>query len=64
MIKVLQELGEVEGVIGSLIVDPDGITVAENLDADADLVAAACVQIVNACAMRWPSSRKMNWFRP
>lgn len=48
MIKVLQELGEVEGVIGSLIVDPDGITVAENLEADADLVAAACVQIVNA----------------
>lgn len=48
MIKVLQELGEVEGVIGSLIVDADGITIAENMDADADLVAAACVQVVNA----------------
>jgi predicted regulator of Ras-like GTPase activity (Roadblock/LC7/MglB family) len=48
MVKVLQELGEVEGVVGSLLVDPDGILIAESLDADADLVAATCVQIVNA----------------
>ncbi len=48
MVKVLQELGEVEGLIGSLIVDADGMPVAQNLEADADLVAAACVQIVNA----------------
>ena len=48
MIKVLQELGEVEGVIGSLLVDADGIPIAQNLDADADLVAAACVQVVNS----------------
>jgi len=39
MIKVLQELGEVEGVIGGLLVDTDGIPIAQNLDADADLVA-------------------------
>ena len=48
MIEVLRELSEVEGVVGALIVDPDGITIAQDLDADADLVAAACVQIVNS----------------
>ncbi len=48
MIEVLRELSEVEGVVGALIVDPDGITIAQELDADADLVAAACVQIVNS----------------
>jgi len=48
MTKVLQELGQVEGVIGSLLVDADGMMIAQKLDADADLVAAACVQIVNA----------------
>jgi uncharacterized protein len=48
MFEVLQELGEVEGIIGSLIVDPDGMTVSQDLEADPDLVAAACVQVVNA----------------
>jgi predicted regulator of Ras-like GTPase activity (Roadblock/LC7/MglB family) len=48
MIQVLRELSDVEGVVGALIVDPDGITIAQELDADADLVAAACVQIVNS----------------
>ena len=48
MIDVLHELCEVEGIIGSLIVDPDGMTIAQNIEADADRVAAACVQIVNA----------------
>lgn len=48
MKEVLRELSEVEGVVGALIVDPDGITIAQQLDSDADLVAAACVQIVNS----------------
>ncbi len=48
MKKVLQELGEVEGIVGSLIVDADGIPIVECLDADSELVAATCVQIVNS----------------
>ncbi len=47
MKRVLEELGGVAGVIGSLVVDHDGITIAENIESDAEQAAAACVEIVD-----------------
>lgn len=47
MKRALEELGGVEGVIGSLVVDHDGITIAQNMDAGAEPAVNACVEIVD-----------------